>query len=179
MIPRRFSATPKLRSSWLLSPAGLFSSLCLGMVVLLTQDGELFGAVSAGAIAMVLTYSYQQSAWRSGWRRRFVTFWRSPMRPLVVAVGVGSLATILWEMVLAIWRETPNHWLALALTTQLLATLGVLALLLQHQWQNYLVEENDRQPLSQLPPTQKQALSHLYHNAMEQEAISLGGAQRD
>jgi uncharacterized membrane protein len=138
------------QGSWWLSPAGL----ALGMLVLLNQDWQLFATVSAGAIAMLSAYSYQQSPlklhmrWHN-WRKQLQAFWRTPERPLVVAVVVGGLTTMIMQMVITIWTETPNHWLALALTTQLLAVLAILTLLLRQQFQQSEASDPQQQMLEQ------------------------------
>jgi hypothetical protein len=175
MLSRRCHAKPKSSRSWWCYSPSLLVSLAGGMVVLGSQDWQLFTTVSAGAIAMLVAYAYQQSPWQRNWRKQFNAFWHSPTRPLVVAVVVGSLTTIFWQMVLAIWTETPNPWLALALTTQLLATVAVLVLLLRHQWGNYLTEEPKRsspdrgdRPMG-LPSAQQSPLRQLV--AREQELV--------
>jgi putative flippase GtrA len=138
-----------------LGVSGWGISLALGMLILLNQDWQLCAVVTAGAIAMLSAYSYQQSSlkflssWRN-WRKKLQAFWHTPERPLVVAVAVGGLATVIMQMVITIWTETPNHWLALALTTQLLAILAVLALLLRQQFQQSAVSNPQQQRLEQI-----------------------------
>jgi len=145
----------KVQLSWLLTPTGLGVGLAMGMLVLLHQNFQLFAAVSAGAITMLSAYAYQQSSikWHSSWRKwrqKLIAFWHTPERPLVVAVAVGGLTTIIVQMVIAIWTETPNHWLALALTTQLLAILSILTLLLRQQVQSQATRDPQQEMLDQI-----------------------------
>ncbi len=165
--------------------------MALGMLVLLNQDWQLFAVVSAGAIAMLSAYSYQQSSlkfhirwWH--WRQQLQAFWRTPERPLVVAVVVGGLMTMVMQMVITIWRETPNHWLALALTTQLLATLGVLALLLRQQFpqsaksdpQQELLEQMIEQLLSEDAPDRLITLRQFNKHFLQSSVNSLPPSQQ-
>lgn len=161
MISRRYhrKIKPNLThssqsSSQWLGVSGWGISLMLGMLVLLSQDWQVFSVVTAGAIAMLLAYKFQQSPlkfhirwWH--WRKQLQAFWRTPERPLVVAVAVGGLTTVIVQMVIAIWTETPNHWLAVALTTQLLAILAILTLLLRQQFQQAEASDPQQQMLEQ------------------------------
>lgn len=114
--------------------------LLIGGVVLLWQDWQLFLAVSAGVLCMTTAYLYQQggTAWRRKWKQELLTLWRSPHRPLIFSVILGSLATLTVQILVTIWVDVPNHWLALAMTSQLVITMAVLWLLVRQAWQKSL-----------------------------------------
>jgi hypothetical protein len=111
--------------------------LLIGGVVLWWQDWQLLLAVSAGVLTMTTAYLYQQggTAWRRKWKQELLTVWRSPHRPLILSVALGSLAVLTMQVLVTIWVDVPNHWLAFAMTSQLLITLAVLGLLLRQAWQ--------------------------------------------
>jgi hypothetical protein len=185
------------RSEWINQWFNPKSYLVVGGLVLLAQDWQVAFSLLAGALVMFGVYGYQESG--GAWLRKLSAFWASPQRPLVVAVIMGSFATIVVQMITAIWMEVPNHWLAGAITLQLVATLAVLFLLIRNSWQGIgksdplagLVEQllsddaGDRllalRELSkhlqtnrvkqQLPPAQQKMIIDLCETVMSQEPL--------
>ncbi|MFN3926228.1 MAG: hypothetical protein ACK4QL_02665 [Pseudanabaenaceae cyanobacterium] len=169
--------------------------LVVGGLVLFIQDWQMAVALGAGTIAMFSVYLQQHKG--RPWLRYIKKIWQSPQRPLVVSVVAGAGAVVLTQMILAIWLEVPNRWLAVAIIVQLVSTLGVLLLLLQQAWQEELADPLDglvAQLLSadvsdrllalkrlsqhlqtkrppELPPAQQQLIIDLCHTVMARESV--------
>lgn len=170
--------------------------LVVGVVVLLLQDRQTALALVAGAIAMFGVYAYQQRG--RAWLKTLKAWWRSPQRPLVVSVLAGAVAMVVTEMIMGVWLSVPNHWLAGAVTLQLLVSLGILWLLLRQAWQGWvgpdplagvveqllsedvsdrllglqkLAKHLEQDAPKELPPAQQKLMIDLCQAVMERETV--------
>jgi hypothetical protein len=121
------SVPPSMRRSarWLAIGAG---TTCL-----LAWNGRLVLSTGAGVGMIFLAHNLRETGWRSAlveWRNRLEAL----NQRLVLSVCSGVGATFGTYVILSIWLETQNHWLATGMILQGTATMGTLGLLL---WQNW------------------------------------------
>ncbi|WP_242023018.1 hypothetical protein [Pseudanabaena mucicola] len=141
------SSTQQLmRSLWrnLSREQGLpvWALLAVFFVMLLLWNWQLITATGTGILAMVAVYMVQDWNWNVI-LRRIQNFLQSPYRHLPLAVGSGTVTVFLTYTILAVWSSQSNHWLASANILQLVATLGVLALLVRQAFIQWLQRQQD------------------------------------
>jgi hypothetical protein len=89
-------------------------------------NSQLLAATGLGIGAMMLVYRAESWNWQ-----QVRSFWHSPSRRLVLAVGSGGIATLGTYMSLAIWADSDNHWIALSAILQNFGTIAIVALLVR------------------------------------------------
>jgi hypothetical protein len=135
-----------MRSLWrgLVREQGLpvWALLAIFLVMLLLWNWQLIAATSAGIFAMIAVYMIQDWNWNVIlWRIQ--KFLQSPYRLLPLSVASGAGTVFLTYMVLAVWSDQENHWLASANILQLGATLGILVLLVRQAFRQWLQRQQD------------------------------------
>ncbi|GBO54078.1 hypothetical protein APA_2026 [Pseudanabaena sp. lw0831] len=135
-----------MRSLWrgLAREQGLpvWALLAIFLVMLLLWNWQLIAATSAGIFAMIAVYMMQDWNWNAIlWRIQ--KFLQSPYRLLPLSVASGTVTVFLTYMVLAVWSDQENHWLASANILQLGATLGILVLLVRQAFRQWLKRQQD------------------------------------
>jgi hypothetical protein len=148
--PESTTSTPQaqqlMRSLWrgLAREQGLpvWALLATFLVMLLLWNWQLIAATSAGIFAMIAVYMIQDWNWNVIlWRIQ--KFLQSPYRLLPLSVASGTVTVFLTYMVLAVWSDQENHWLASANILQLGATLGILVLLVRQAFRQWLQRQQD------------------------------------
>ncbi len=135
-----------LRSLWrgLAREQGLpvWALLATFLVMLLLWNWQLIAATTAGIFAMIAVYMIQDWNWNVIlWRIQ--KFLQSPYRLLPLSVASGTVTVFLTYMLLAVWSDQENHWLASANILQLGATLGILVLLVRQAFRQWLQRQQD------------------------------------
>jgi hypothetical protein len=135
-----------LRSLWrgLAREQGLpvWALLAVFLVMMLLWNWQLIAATSAGIFAMIAVYTMQDWNWNVIlWRIQ--KFLQSPSRLLPLSVVSGTATVFLTYMVLAVWSDQQNHWLASASILQLSATLSILVLLVRQAFRQWLQRQQD------------------------------------
>ena len=120
----------------------VWALLAIFLVMLLLWNWQLIAATSAGIFAMIAVYLMQDWNWNVIlWRIQ--KFLQSPYRHLPLSVASGTVTVFLTYMVLAVWSNQENHWLASANILQLGATLGVLVLLVRQAFSQWLQRQQN------------------------------------
>ncbi len=116
--------------------------LAIFLVLLLVWNWQLIAATSIGIAVMIAIYVIQDWNWNVIlWRVQ--KFLQSPYRHLPLSVASGTVTVFLTYTVLTIWSTQDNHWLASASILQLVATLGVFALLASQAFSKWLQRQQD------------------------------------
>jgi hypothetical protein len=120
----------------------VWALLAIFLVLLLVWNWQLIAATSAGIMAMIAIYVVQDWNWNVIlWRVQ--KFLQSPYRHLPLSVASGTVTVFLTYTILTLWATQENHWLASASILQLIATLGVLALLARQAFSQWLQRQQD------------------------------------
>jgi hypothetical protein len=120
----------------------VWALLAIFLVMLLLWNWQLIAATSAGIFAMIAVYMVQDWNWNVIlWRIQ--KFLQSPYRLLPLSVASGTVTVFLTYMILAVWSDQQNHWLALANILQLGATLGILGMLVRQAFRQWLQRQQD------------------------------------
>ncbi|PZO43442.1 MAG: hypothetical protein DCF19_05740 [Pseudanabaena frigida] len=120
----------------------VWALLSIFLVLLLIWNWQLIAAISAGIFAMLAIYVTQDWNWNQIlWRVQ--KFFQSPYRHLPLSVASGSVTVFLTYTIFAVWSNQENHWLASANILQLIATLGILALLVRQSFHQWLQRQQD------------------------------------
>jgi hypothetical protein len=120
----------------------VWALLAIFLVMLLLWNWQLIAATSAGIFAMIAVYMMQDWNWNVVlWRIQ--KFLQSPYRLLPISVASGTVTVFLTYMVLAVWSDQENHWLASANILQLGASLSVLVLLVRQAFRQWLQRQQD------------------------------------
>lgn len=158
--------------------------LAIFLVILLLWNWQLIAATSAGIFVMIAFYVIQEWNWSVVlWRVQ--KFLQSPYRHLPLSVASGAITVFLTYTVLAVWSDQANHWLASASILQLVATLGILTLLVRQAFKQWLQRQQDNldQLIAQLTVTNdlarliaiKQIIQYVHENRLpesQQQAIA-------
>ncbi len=111
-----------------LSQVGLVGVTLLILGILLLWQWRLGVAVLVGSAALFLIYSWALPGGGLRWQR-----WQEQTRtlnqPLVLAAVGGSVATLGTYVVVSIWAEAEQRWLATGAIVQGILSLGILSLL--------------------------------------------------
>lgn len=140
-------------------PGGSLGLLTI-IVAMWVWNWKLLLASGVGIGTMVLAYSLQEWQWQQFWReiRQFIY---SPNRRILVAVLSGGVATVSCYAAVSVWLELHNHWAAVAMIIQGLATVLTLILLVwqlasiygrdaENQLDQILLNLTDPNPLKRL-----------------------------
>jgi hypothetical protein len=104
-----------------------------GTACLLAWNARLVMATGAGVGMLWLAYSLRDIGWRSA-IADLVNRLEGLNQKIVLSALSGAGATFGTYLIISIWLETQNHWLATGMILQGTATMGTLGLLL---WQNW------------------------------------------
>ena len=132
----------------------VWALLVIFLVMLLVWNWQLIAATSAGILAMIAVYAMQDWNWNVIlWRIQ--KFLQSPYRHLPLSVASGTVTVLLTYTVISVWSNQSNHWLASANILQLVATLGICAILVRQTFMNWLQRQQDNfdQLIAQLTVT--------------------------
>ncbi|MFM7406948.1 MAG: armadillo-type fold-containing protein [Cuspidothrix sp.] len=113
-------------------------TIIVGMVI---WNWQLLLAVVVGIGIMIFSYSMQQWNWQLRWLeiRKLMS---STNNRFAYSVVAGGMATVITYMTLAIWVDSPSHWLAAGAIFQGLGTLLTLILLV---WQIFSFQGNEEE----------------------------------
>lgn len=132
---------PTQRISNNFSEPGVLLGLITIIVAMVIWNWQLLLAVVVGIGIMICSYSMQQWNWQLRWLeiRRVMSSTNNRFAYSVVAGGMGTVITY---MTLAIWVDSPSHWLAAGAIFQGLGTLLTLILLV---WQIFSFQGNQQE----------------------------------
>ncbi len=132
----------------------VWALLVIFLVMLLIWNWQLIAATSAGILAMIAVYVMQDWNWNVIlWRIQ--KFLQSPYRHLPLSVASGAVTVLLTYTVISVWSNQSNHWLASANILQLVATLGICAILVRQTFMNWVQRQQNNfdQLIAQLTVT--------------------------
>jgi hypothetical protein len=132
----------------------VWALLVIFLVMLLIWNWQLIAATSAGILTMIVVYAMQDWNWNLIlWRIQ--KFLQSPYRHLPLSVASGTVTVLLTYTVISVWSNQSNHWLASANILQLVATLGICAILVRQTFMNWVQRQQDNfdQLIAQLTVT--------------------------
>ncbi len=109
------------------------SLFVLGIIIFWCWNWKLLLAIIVGIGLMLLVYLTQSRHWDQYWRicKRLLTGYN---RKLALAVSSGGVGAFMTYMIVSIWADTENRWLATGSILQGLGTLATLFILGWHFW---------------------------------------------